>query len=223
MIPLHWLDYHAEYRLKTHYPVWQPCATSRESYRSLWQLDSTPFVTYFGNPPPTPNRELKGRLEDHLLLFKRGPNILVIFFPLRFWFKYPISASVGGWTYNGSFTLVHLGHLPTFVMDGHCHCFKLPDRIMKRSVKSTHFLSLVQCLSLDISFFSFRNSVSVFLFLFLSLLWMDGCLWMHMDIVRLGLDFRDKLECDQVFRLELVLGDGTRVVFFFLETCAVFS
>ena len=46
---------------------------------------------------------------------------------------------------------------------------------------------------------------------------------MHMDIVRLGLDFRDKLECDQVFRLELVLGDGTRVVFFFLETCAVFS
>ena len=45
---------------------------------------------------------------------------------------------------------------------------------------------------------------------------------MHMDIVRLGLDFRDKLECNQVFRLELVLGDGTRVVFFFLETCVLF-
>ena len=95
---------------------------------------------------------------------------------------------------------------------------------MKRSVKSTHFLSLVQCLSLDISFFSFRNSVSVFLFLFLflSLLWVDGCLWMHMDTVSLGLDFRDRLEWDQVFRLELMLGDGTRVVCFFLETWILF-
>ena len=41
---------------------------------------------------------------------------------------------------------------------------------------------------------------------------------MHMDTVSLGLDFRDRLERDQVFRLELMLGDGTRVVCFFLET-----
>ena len=51
---------------------------------------------------------------------------------------------------------------------------------------------------------------------------MDGCLWMHMDTVSLGLDFRDRLEWDQVFRLELMLGDGTRVVCFFLETWVLF-
>ena len=66
---------------------------------------------------------------------------------------------------------------------------------MKRSVKSTHFISLVQCLSLDISFFSFQISVSVFLFLFLSVSPVDGWMpLMHMDIVSLGLDFRDRLD-----------------------------
>ena len=93
---------------------------------------------------------------------------------------------------------------------------------MKRSVKSTHFLSLVQCLSLDMSVFSFQNSVSDFLFLFLCLLWMDGSLWMHMYINSLGIVFRDRLKWDQVFRLELNLGDGTRVVCFFLETWVLF-
>ena len=93
---------------------------------------------------------------------------------------------------------------------------------MKRSVKSTHFLSLVQCLSLDMSFFSFQNSVSVFLFLFLCLLWLDESLWMHMYINSLGIVFRDRLKWDQVFRLELNLGDGTRVVCFFLETWVLF-
>ena len=47
---------------------------------------------------------------------------------------------------------------------------------------------------------------------------MDGCLWMHMYIAGLELDFMDRLEWDKGFRLELVLGDGTRVVCFFLET-----
>ena len=117
----------------------------------------------------------------------------------------------------------NLGHFPTSVLIGHHrHCFKLPDRFMKRSVKSTHFLSLVQCLSLDMSFFSFQNSVSVFLFLFLCLLWLDESLWMHMYINSLGIVFRDRLKWDQVFRLELNLGDGTRVVCFFLETWVLF-
>ena len=100
LIPLHWLDYHAEYRLKTWWPLWQPCGTSRESHRCLSQHESTSFAAYFGTPKP-PNRELKGRLEGHLLLLKRVPNFLVFVFPLKFWFKCPISASFGGWAYNG--------------------------------------------------------------------------------------------------------------------------
>ena len=66
---------------------------------------------------------------------------------------------------------------------------------MKRSVKSTHFLSFVQCFSLGMSFFSIDNSVSVFIFHFLSVSPVDGWMpLMHMDIVSLGLDFRDRLD-----------------------------
>ena len=46
---------------------------------------------------------------------------------------------------------------------------------------------------------------------------------MHMDTVSLGLDFRDRLERDQVFRLELMLGDGARVfVFSWRPECCLF-
>ena len=64
----------------------------------LWDLGKgNPPSCHFGTQPsPSTNGRLKGRLEGHLLLFKRGPNFLVLFFPLRFWFKCPISASVGG-------------------------------------------------------------------------------------------------------------------------------
>ena len=56
---------------------------------------------------------------------------------------------------------------------------QVPDRFMKRSVKSTYFFTLVQCLSLDMSFFSFGNSVSVYNFLFLSVSPEDG--WMPLN------------------------------------------
>ena len=36
-IPLHWLDCHPEYRLKTRWHVWQPCGTLRERHRPLYQ------------------------------------------------------------------------------------------------------------------------------------------------------------------------------------------
>ena len=45
-IPLHWLDCHPEYRLKTPWQVWQPCGTSRESCRSLWQLARKPDTNF---------------------------------------------------------------------------------------------------------------------------------------------------------------------------------
>ena len=46
LIPLHWLDCDPEYWLKTWWPVWQPCGTSRESHRSLCQLDRKPDTTF---------------------------------------------------------------------------------------------------------------------------------------------------------------------------------
>ena len=79
---------------------------------ALWHLKRKPQIPMtnrqhslcclFWDPTPTSNRKLKGRLEGHLLLFKRGHNFLVLFFHLRFWFKCPISAFLGGFAYNGS-------------------------------------------------------------------------------------------------------------------------
>ena len=45
-IPLHWLDCHPEYWLKTRWQVWQPCGTSKESCRSLWQLARKPDTNF---------------------------------------------------------------------------------------------------------------------------------------------------------------------------------
>ena len=45
LIPLHWLDFHPEYRLKTQWQLWQPCGISRESHRSLCQLNRKPDTT----------------------------------------------------------------------------------------------------------------------------------------------------------------------------------
>ena len=43
-----------------------------------------PFLPILApSPPPLPNGGLKGRLEGHLLLFKRGPNFLVLFFSIE--------------------------------------------------------------------------------------------------------------------------------------------
>ena len=65
----------------------------RESHRSLWQLDCTPLPAYFGQDRET------GRSPS--LILKRT-HLFGPLFPLRFWFKCPFSASVGGRTYNGS-------------------------------------------------------------------------------------------------------------------------
>ena len=72
---------------------------------ALWHLKRKPqipmatrkhFLCCLFWDPIAPNRELKGRLEGHLLLLKRVPNFLVFVFPLKFWFKCPISVSFSG-------------------------------------------------------------------------------------------------------------------------------
>ena len=51
----------------------------------LWDLrKGIPPSYHFGTQPsPSTNGRLKGRLEGHLLLFKRGPNFLVLFFSIE--------------------------------------------------------------------------------------------------------------------------------------------
>ena len=49
-----------------------------------------PFLPILApSPPPLPNGGLKGRLEGHLLLFKRGPNFLVLFFSIEILVQVP--------------------------------------------------------------------------------------------------------------------------------------
>ena len=76
-IPLHLLDCHPEYQLKTRWNVWQPCGTSRENRRSQWQLDRKPDTNF-------PAREESGiaclhRRRDLTPLFKlyRNPEIYI--------------------------------------------------------------------------------------------------------------------------------------------------
>ena len=71
-------------------------------------------------------------------------------------------------------------------------------------------------------FGSVSLSRHVFVFLSKFTLYLPFSLSLCLSIVSLGLGFRDRLEWDQVFRLELVLGNGTRVVCFLLETWVLF-
>ena len=74
-----WHDCHPEYRLKTWWEVWQPCGTSRESHRSLWKLDRTPFAAYFGTPPH-PMEDWKGDWKVNFSYLKEDPSFWSSFF-----------------------------------------------------------------------------------------------------------------------------------------------
>ena len=79
---------------------------------ALWHLKrklQTPMATrqhslcyLFWESALPPIENWKGDRKITFSYLKEFPTFWSSFFPLRFWFKCPISASVGGWAYNGS-------------------------------------------------------------------------------------------------------------------------
>ena len=67
---------------------YSPVAPKEKATDPYGNSTALPLLPILGIHPPL-NRELKGRQEDHLLLFERVPNFLVLFFSIEILVQVP--------------------------------------------------------------------------------------------------------------------------------------